>query len=122
MTVRIVTHEPYMPLLSKLSQIVIVPAHYYRNQREEYLMWHPMGSGPYRLSALDFRKEIVMEAVPDHWRFPRLFQRVRFLIVPDDEARMRMLREGEADFIGVEPPSPPGRRRTATGWPPTAPG
>jgi len=105
LTVRIVTHEPYMPLLSKLSQILIVPARYYRNQREEFLMWHPMGSGPYRLSALDFRKEIVMEAVPGHWRFPRLFQRVRFLIVPDDESRMRMLREGDADFIKEWEPS-----------------
>jgi peptide/nickel transport system substrate-binding protein len=108
LTVRIVTHVPYMPLLSKLSQIMIVPAHYYRTHPEDYLKCHPVGSGPYRLAALDFRSEIVMEAVPNHWRCSRLFQRVTFRIVPDETRRARMLLDGETDFIKEWEPDLPG--------------
>lgn len=97
--VEIVTHEPYMPLLIKLSQIFIVPAHYYRQHSMDFLRSHPVGSGPYRLAGGDLQKEIVLQAVPGHWRFPKLFQIVRFLVVEDERLRSQALETGRADFI-----------------------
>lgn len=100
--VQIETFEPYMPLLTKLSQIMIVPAHYYRSKSPDYLKYHPVGSGPYRPVSLDLRREIVLEAAPVQWRFDRLFQKIRFRIVGDDARRSRMLQQGAVDFI-LEP-------------------
>ena len=97
--VEIVTREPYMPLLIKLSQIMILPSHYYEKHPVEYVKYHPMGSGPYRPVSVDCDRRIVLEAVPNHWRGDKLFARIRFDFVGDEERRTELLTSGELDFI-----------------------
>lgn len=103
-TVKITTHEPYMPLLNKLSQVMIVPRKKYESSSLDYLRYHPVGSGPYTLRDLDFKREIVLDAFPKHWRFRDQFRRVTFRIVPDHAERARLLINHQVDFIrDVEP-------------------
>jgi peptide/nickel transport system substrate-binding protein len=98
-TVEIVTHEPYAPLLGKLSQIMIVPADRYRNRSLADTKRSPFGSGPYRLVARRADREYLLEAVPNHWHFRRLFRRVRILVEPDDAARAELLAQGRVDLV-----------------------
>lgn len=104
-TVEIVTHEPYAPLLGKLSQIMIVPANRYRSRSLDDTKRHPFGSGPYRLAARHGDREYLLEAVPNHWHFRRLFRRVRIRVEPDDAARAELLAQGRADLISAPAPS-----------------
>ncbi len=97
--VEIITREPYMPLLIKLSQIMILPSHYYAKHPLEYIKYHPLGSGPYRPVSIDCDRRIVLEAVPDHWRGDKVFPRLRFDFVGDEQRRTDLLTSGELDFI-----------------------
>ena len=97
--IKVVTRQPYTPLMAKLSQVFVAPARYYRRHPYDYLRFHPLGSGPYRLARLEPGREVVLEAVPRHWRFARLFQTVRFLTVSDEAERTRRLLAGEVDLI-----------------------
>jgi peptide/nickel transport system substrate-binding protein len=97
--VEIVTRDPYMPLLIKLSQIMIVPEAYYRRYPAEYVKYHPLGSGPYEPVSIDFNKEITLQAVPGTWRGKPSFHRVRFEFVGDERQRTQQLIDGELDLI-----------------------
>jgi peptide/nickel transport system substrate-binding protein len=97
--VEIVTREPYMPLLIKLSQIMILPSHYYEKHPLEYVKYHPMGSGPFKPVSVDCDRRILLEAVPDHWRGEKVFPRLRFDFVGDEQKRTDLLMSGGLDFI-----------------------
>ncbi len=104
----------HTPLLGKLSQIMIVPANRYCSRPVDDTKRTPFGSGPYRLAARYGDREYLLEAVPDHWHFRRLFRRVRVLVEPDDAARAELLAQGRADGLRARTrpdPGPP-RRRT----------
>jgi len=103
-TVEIATHEPYAPLLGKLSQIMIVPADRYRSRSLDDTKRNPFGSGPYRLAARRGDREYLLEAVPNHWHFRRLFRRVRIRVEPDDTARAELLAQGRVDLISAPAP------------------
>jgi peptide/nickel transport system substrate-binding protein len=63
---------------------------------------HPIGSGPYRFVEQVTGSHVKLEAVPNHWRVgtPR-FKTVTFRLVPEESARIAMLRRGEVDIIDV---------------------
>ena len=70
-TIRVVTWQPYMPLMSKLAQILVVPEKYYRDKSADFLSYNPMGSGPYRLDRYERNQEITLRATRRHWRHRR---------------------------------------------------
>jgi peptide/nickel transport system substrate-binding protein len=102
---KIVTRTPYMPLLPKLAQVMIVPEHYYRPAPLEYVRFHPMGSGPYRLVQPLSPGEFVLTSVGSHWSGIHPAPTLRFFIVPEDRRRSRMLLDGEVDFIKEPDPA-----------------
>ena len=57
----------------------------------------PIGTGPFRLERWAKDKEMVVEAVPDHWRKVPNIETVRMIVVPEGAARLAMLKTGEAD-------------------------
>jgi peptide/nickel transport system substrate-binding protein len=63
---------------------------------------HPIGSGPYRFVEQVTGSHIKLEAVPNHWRTgtPK-YKTVTFRLVPEESARIAMLRRGEVDIIDV---------------------
>jgi len=102
---KITTHTPYMPLLNKLAQIMVVPAHYYRDREVEDVRFEPLGSGPYRAVRIRPGTEIRLEAWPEYWRGPQSPRQVQFVFVPGEELRTRMLLTGQADLIREPAPS-----------------
>ncbi|MEW6366571.1 MAG: ABC transporter substrate-binding protein [Acidobacteriota bacterium] len=103
--VEVVTRVPYTPLLGKLSQIMIVPANYYRTKPRDFLRSHPLGSGPYRLVQYRAAEEALLEASPNRWQKAELFRQARFQFVPDDSARTHRLLDGQLDLIRDPDPS-----------------
>lgn len=104
-TIRVVTHQPYMPLMSKLAQILIVPERFYRGKSAEFLQFNPVGSGPYRLERYERNREITLRATRRHWRHTQLFETVRFRIIGDNVRRTRQLLAGQVDFVKDPDPS-----------------
>jgi peptide/nickel transport system substrate-binding protein len=104
-TIRVMTRQPYMPLMSKLAQILVVPERYYQGKSAEFLRFNPMGSGPYRLARYERNREITLQATRRHWRHRRLFETVRFRIIGDNTLRTRQLLAGKVDFVKDPEPS-----------------
>jgi len=58
-----------------------------------------MGSGPFKPVSVDCDRRILLEAVPDHWRGEKVFPRLRFDFVGDEQKRTDLLMSGGLDFI-----------------------
>jgi peptide/nickel transport system substrate-binding protein len=59
---------------------------------------HPVGTGPYKLGIWKRQEELVLEAVPDHWRGPARNTRVIFVPVAEHAVRIAQLKRGEIDI------------------------
>jgi peptide/nickel transport system substrate-binding protein len=81
---------------------VVMPKALADERMKEQVARHPIGSGPYRFVEQVTGSHIKLEAVPNHWRIgtPR-FAAITFRLVPEESARIAMLRRGEADIIDV---------------------
>jgi len=115
-TIRVVTWQPYMPLMSKLAQILVVPEKYYRDKSADFLSYNPMGSGPYRLDRYERNQEITLRATRRHWRHRRLFETVRFRVIGDNILRTRQLLAGKVDFVKDPDPAVLPEIRAAAGF------
>lgn len=73
----------------------------------EYAMYHPVGSGPYRLLEHRRGEYLTFEAKDDHWRVVPEFKYVTLRIVPEESTAISMLRSGEVDAIQISPENIP---------------
>lgn len=106
LTVRIVTKAPDPILPSRLSMQTaqILPPKYAAEAGKEGLAKKPIGAGPYRFVSWQKDEEVVLEAVPDHWRQPKI-QRVVFKPIPEGAARVAALKTGAVDIAAAIPPA-----------------
>lgn len=58
------------------------------------------GSGAYRVASWSRGQRLALEANPHASRPPRQFQRVTFLVTPNDSARRLLLEKGDVDYLG----------------------
>lgn len=81
---------------------VVMPRALADETQKEQVARNPVGSGPYRFVEQVPGSHIKLEAVPHHWRIgtPR-FKTITFRIVPEENARITMLRQGEVDIIDI---------------------
>jgi peptide/nickel transport system substrate-binding protein len=105
LTVNIVTKSPDPILPSRLSmqQGQILPPKYAADAGPEGLAKRPVGAGPYRF--VQWRKDeaITLEAVPDHWRKPKI-AKVVFKPVPEGASRVAAVKTGAVDIAAAIPP------------------
>jgi len=62
------------------------------------------GTGPYVLERWTPSQGFTFTRNPHHWGPPPGFARAEFKVVPDDEARLRLVESGEADLADFVPP------------------
>ncbi|MCA8930934.1 MAG: ABC transporter substrate-binding protein [Rhodospirillaceae bacterium] len=90
----------------------VLPAHYWADRTFDSLTVDPpLGSGPYRIAAVDPGRWIEYEYVPDWWgadlsQFQGMynFERIRYEYFRDDTVRYEALKAGAFDYIGVTSP------------------
>ncbi|EOX4387920.1 ABC transporter substrate-binding protein [Citrobacter freundii] len=76
----------------------LLPKRYYQAVGENGFRAHPVGSGPYKVTARQSGMHIILDAYENYWQSPPAFKRVIFLIAPDKMTRLAMLETGEADL------------------------
>jgi ABC-type transport system substrate-binding protein len=78
---------------------LLIPGEYHTAVGNAGMNRNPIGSGPYRHVSTASGERIVQEAVDDHWLFgvPRI-KTLNFWVVPEEQTRVAVLRNGEADM------------------------
>src|SRR5579863_8223347 len=92
-TVEITTRRPYSILLNKLAFVLIVP------EGSPPVISRPVGTGPYRLVSDQPGKRLALRVFERYWGGAAGVRRVEFLPLPDPEARVRGLLDGDLDVV-----------------------
>jgi peptide/nickel transport system substrate-binding protein len=104
-TVKLVTRQPYAPLLNRLIDFPIVPPKYTAEQGNQGMALRPVGTGPFRFVELVKDDRMIVEAFDRHWRGAPRIRRIVFKPVPEPFTRTAALRNGELDVITNVPPT-----------------
>ncbi|MFN8633080.1 MAG: ABC transporter substrate-binding protein [Chloroflexota bacterium] len=92
---RIVTRQPFAPLLSELTALAMLPPAHTAAVGMSGLDRQPIGTGPYRLTERVRDERIVLEANGEHWRGAPAIDRVELRPIPDGFTRVAALRTGQ---------------------------
>lgn len=105
-TVRVHTKKPWPIFSNALSfrQAAMYPPKEYAGKDTAAISRNPIGTGPYKFVRWSKDEEIVMEAVPTHWRGAPKIKTVVFRPIPDDAVRVAALQNGEIDVAVNIPP------------------
>jgi len=105
LTVRIGTKEPDPLLPSRLSQQYghVLPPKYAREAGPDGLAKKPIGAGPFKFVSWQKDEAVTLEAVPGHWRQPKV-QKVLFKPIPEGAARVAAAKTGAVDIAAAIPP------------------
>lgn len=109
--IRFVLKEPYAPfLIASLAKVNIIPKHIWEpvladlakkpENAESYQEATPIGSGPFKFVQWKKTEEVVLEAVPDHFAAPKMHRWI-LRIIPNVEASLGGLRQGQINFLGA---------------------
>ncbi len=81
---------------------MVVPKDYFEKVGKDGFIKRPIGSGPYKWHSQMAGSFIKLEATDKHWRdgVPR-FKYMTYLIIPEENTRIAMLRTGEADITRI---------------------
>ena len=105
LTVRVVTKAPDPILPSRLSmqQGQILPPKYSNEVGPRGVARKPVGAGPYKFVSWQKDEAITLEAVPDHWRKPKIGT-VIFKPIPEGVSRVAAIKTGAVDIAAAIPP------------------
>src|SRR5262245_53728309 len=105
-TVKVHTSKPWPIFVVALTQrqASMYPPKAYADKDTAFISKNPIGTGPYKFVRWSKDEEIVVEAVPDHWRGSPKIKTVVFRPIPDDAVRVAALQNGEIDVAVNIPP------------------
>jgi len=104
-TVRLITRQPYAPLLNRLIDFPILPPKYAADRGDQGFAGRPVGTGPFRFVELVRDDRMVVEAFDRYWRGAPKIRRIVFRPVPEPFTRAAGLRNAELDLITNVPPN-----------------
>jgi len=103
-TVRVTYAKPYFKAL-EIWMMGIVPEHILKHEKDimgSVFNTHPIGTGPYKLTKLEFSKQIELEANRDYFEHPPKIDKIVFHVIADPMTRFLMLKSGEIDIDSLE--------------------
>jgi peptide/nickel transport system substrate-binding protein len=103
-TVRITTKEPDASFLSRADTSIILSKAQYDRLGPEAAIKQPLGTGPYTYKEYVPGQRLVVAKNPNYWGTPKpVWDEVVFRSIPEDEARVSALLNGEVDIIANLP-------------------
>ncbi|MCM8749951.1 ABC transporter substrate-binding protein [Thermomicrobiaceae bacterium CFH 74404] len=102
-TVRIITREPFPPLLTILGYLYALPADKYQEMGSEQFAVSPIGTGPYKFVEWVKDDHIILERFEDHWGGSPSIPSVEFRPIPEAATRVASLLAGELDLATLIP-------------------
>lgn len=105
-TVKIITSEPFAPLLAHLSHKTasIISEKYYAEKGNKYFE-NPVGTGPYKYKDWKIGDRITLEAFPEYFKGEPAIKYIVVRAVPEENSRVIGLETGEIDMtadLGAE--------------------
>jgi peptide/nickel transport system substrate-binding protein len=104
-TIRIITKEPFGPLLAHLSHSAssILNEKAVTEAGDGYGQ-NPVGTGPFKFVSWQADDNIVLERFDDYFEGPAKIKQITFRVIPEGTNRTIALETGEADIAyGIEP-------------------
>ena len=105
LTVNVVTKapDPILPSRLCMQQGEILPPKYAKEVGPDGLAKRPVGAGPYKFVSWQKDEALTLEAVPDHWRKPKI-AKVIFKPIPEGASRVAAVKTGAVDIAAAIPP------------------
>jgi len=104
-TVRFTTSQPWPDMPRFLGYYgMIVPPGYLKQNGEDALVRHAVGTGPYRFVRWVKDDRVEVEANPDYWGGRPKISRVVFRVIPTDAPRVAELLAGSVQLANLLPP------------------
>lgn len=108
-TLRVTTKDRHPLLPIELSQygitpvIFLMPKRYIEQQGVEAFRKHPIGSGPYQFKSYIADSSLELTAFDAHWGIKPGYDTLKIMLVPNESARIGLLRQGRAQVVEVTP-------------------
>ncbi len=96
--------EPYFKAL-ELWMSGILPYHLLKDEKNimsSRFNTHPVGTGPYRLTKLEFSKNIELSAYDDYFEHRAKIDKIIYHVIPDANTRFLMLKTQKIDIGSLE--------------------
>ena len=103
-TVRIAFGKPELGFVAFGGFAVLSKAHFDKVGEQQFRA-QPVGTGPYRVAALERGRHVDLERFDGYWGVKPEIARARFAFVTEDSTRVARLRTGEAD-LAMQVPFP----------------
>jgi len=104
-TVEVDYKKPYFKAL-ETWMMGILPEHILKDEKNlmnSKFNTHPVGTGPYKLTQLEFSKNIELSAFDDYFEGRPKIDKIAFHVIADPMTRLLMLKEQELDLGSIEP-------------------
>lgn len=95
----LILSHPSAPMASRLVELRILPARFLNmpDKGKQYLSRHPVGTGPFLLTAWESGSELVFQPNKHYWGKQPAYERLVWKIVPDHSLLAMALKKGEVD-------------------------
>lgn len=104
LTIKVIYKEPYFKAL-ELWMTGILPYHLLKDEKNimsSKFNTRPVGTGPYRLTKLEFSKNIELSAYEDYFEHRPKIEKIIYHVIPDANTRFLMLKTKKVDVGSLE--------------------
>ena len=104
-TLKVIYKQPYFKAL-ETWMMGIIPEHLLKDEpniMNAKFNTHPIGTGPYKLTKLEFSKNIELEAFDEYFEGKPKIDKIVLHVIPDTMTRFLMLKSHKLDLGSIEP-------------------